>query len=176
MLLNSPRFELPPLPEDMKGDKRKMPLVCHFCGEVGHKAAQCPKIPNENKDIYRTPDMMGSQPPSGGSRDRSNLRPLDEVTCYRVMLHIGISLILSHYILIRIISQCGLRGHYANKCTKGHLAFLSNNQPANWRNFHQPCLSLCHPTSNLSLFCFVSSGVSINEERPQFKANNTLFS
>ena len=89
----------------MKGDKRKMPLVCHFCGEVGHKAAQCPKIPNENKDIYRTPDMMGSQPPSGGSRDRSNLRPLDEVTCYRVILHIGISLILSHYILIRIISQ-----------------------------------------------------------------------
>lgn len=34
----SPRFELPPLPDDIKGDKRKMPLVCHFCGEVGHKA------------------------------------------------------------------------------------------------------------------------------------------
>ena len=94
----------------MKGDKRKMPLVCHFCGEVGHKAgktlifikkylfiartrnvtetyfaipAQCPKIPSEAKDIYRTP-ADASQPPQN-PRDRNNLRPLDEVTCYRVI-------------------------------------------------------------------------------------------
>lgn len=39
-LFSSPRFELPPLPDDIKGDKRKMPLVCHFCGEVGHKAGK----------------------------------------------------------------------------------------------------------------------------------------
>lgn len=106
----SPRFELPPLPDDIKGDKRKMPLVCHFCGEVGHKAgknpnlelhntsfssqinlilffvAQCPKIPSESKDIYRTPADASTHAnnASQAQRDRTNLRPLDEVTCYRV--------------------------------------------------------------------------------------------
>nr|CAH0108683.1 unnamed protein product [Daphnia galeata] len=108
-----PRFELPPLPDDIKGDKRKMPLVCHFCGEVGHKAAQCPKIPSESKDIYRTPADASTHAnnASQAQRDRTNLRPLDEVTCYR----------------------CGLRGHYANRCNKGHLAFLSN-QPTEERS------------------------------------------
>lgn len=90
------------MPDDAKGDKRKMPLVCHFCGEVGHKAgnsfdkfafffclknccaAQCPKIPSESKDIYRTPAEGGSAPQT--PRDRNNLRPLEEVTCYRVSL------------------------------------------------------------------------------------------
>lgn len=32
-------------------------------------------------------------------------RPLEEITCYK----------------------CGTKGHYANKCPKGHLAFLSSN-------------------------------------------------
>jgi len=49
--------------------------------KVGHKAAQCGKIPSESKDIYRTPDVITSQ----GQKDRNNLRPLDEVTCYRVI-------------------------------------------------------------------------------------------
>ena len=91
-----------------------MPLVCHFCGEVGHKAgknalnyllqisfsflwsfnnvlfyfflAQCPKIPSESKDIYRTPADASTHAnnASQAQRDRTNLRPLDEVTCYRV--------------------------------------------------------------------------------------------
>lgn len=32
-------------------------------------------------------------------------RPLEEITCFK----------------------CGTKGHYANKCPKGHLAFLSSN-------------------------------------------------
>ena len=33
-------------------------------------------------------------------------KPLEEVTCFK----------------------CGCKGHYANKCPKGHLAFLSQSQ------------------------------------------------
>lgn len=40
------------------------------------------------------------QPPPRGPP-----RPLEEITCYK----------------------CGTKGHYANKCPKGHLAFLSSN-------------------------------------------------
>jgi hypothetical protein len=39
-------------------------------------------------------------------------KPLDEVTCFK----------------------CGTKGHYANKCPKGHLAFLSSQ--ANHNNQH----------------------------------------
>jgi hypothetical protein len=42
-------------------------------------------------------------------------KPLEEVTCFK----------------------CGCKGHYANKCPKGHLAFLSQSQnplpPGNFR-------------------------------------------
>jgi len=30
--------------------------------------------------------------------------------------------------MFHFIFQCGFKGHYANKCPKGHLAFLSLQQ------------------------------------------------
>lgn len=36
---------------------------------------------------------------------RNPPRPIEEITCFK----------------------CGNKGHYANKCPKGHLAFLSSN-------------------------------------------------
>jgi cleavage and polyadenylation specificity factor subunit 4 len=41
-----PRFELPPPPEVTK-EQQKRPPICHFCGEVGHKASHCQKMPAE---------------------------------------------------------------------------------------------------------------------------------
>ena len=47
--------------------------------------------------------MGGGGPPGFGSGDGKFRRPLDQVTCFK----------------------CGEKGHYANKCPKGYLAFLS---------------------------------------------------
>lgn len=41
-----PRFELPPPPE-IKDQLSKRPPTCHYCGELGHKACYCPKMPQE---------------------------------------------------------------------------------------------------------------------------------
>lgn len=46
---------------------------------------------------------------------RAPPRPLEEITCFK----------------------CGTKGHYANKCPKGHLAFLSNNQHNN-QHYNKP--------------------------------------
>lgn len=42
-----PRFELPPVPEITKDQQQKRAPTCHFCGEVGHKASYCQKMPPE---------------------------------------------------------------------------------------------------------------------------------
>lgn len=31
-------------------------------------------------------------------------------------------------LISKVYFQCGTKGHYANKCPKGHLAFLALNQ------------------------------------------------
>lgn len=42
-----PRFELPPPPEINKDQMQKRAPTCHFCGELGHKASYCHKMPPE---------------------------------------------------------------------------------------------------------------------------------
>lgn len=42
-----PRFELPPVPEIPKDQMQKRAPTCHFCGELGHKASYCQKMPPE---------------------------------------------------------------------------------------------------------------------------------
>ncbi|XP_041364556.1 cleavage and polyadenylation specificity factor subunit 4-like isoform X2 [Gigantopelta aegis] len=92
-----PKHDLP-TPDPLER-LRKASIVCHFCGESGHKAIHCHKMPADmkaetqehNRDTW-TSRLIDD--------DR---RPIQEVTCYK----------------------CGEKGHYANKCTKGHLAFLS---------------------------------------------------
>lgn len=117
-----PRFELPPPPE-IKGDMPgKKPPVCHYCAELGHKASSCPQMPEEQRIILQKQEeakykalgylKQGLQPPPNleeenkpvpQQQQRPPPRPLEEITCFK----------------------CGNKGHYANKCPKGYMAFLS---------------------------------------------------
>lgn len=48
-IIFSPRFELPATDITQKEGK-KLVIVCHFCGESGHKALYCEKMPVEMKE------------------------------------------------------------------------------------------------------------------------------
>ncbi|XP_018791622.1 PREDICTED: cleavage and polyadenylation specificity factor subunit 4 [Bactrocera latifrons] len=120
-----PRFELPPISDTTKEILLKKVPTCHFCGELGHKASACKKNPDANESSENrfkfngfqkqnqaysfkenTEGKNGTEQVSSSNNFTKVPKPLDEITCYK----------------------CGNKGHYANKCPKGHLAFLSNQR------------------------------------------------
>lgn len=48
-IISSPRFELPATDVQQK-DGKKLIITCHYCGETGHKAMYCNKMPPEMKE------------------------------------------------------------------------------------------------------------------------------
>ncbi|XP_047112714.1 cleavage and polyadenylation specificity factor subunit 4 [Schistocerca piceifrons] len=108
-----PRFELPATDVQQK-DGKKVIITCHYCGETGHKALFCNKMPPDMRDVQskqeelRTKNLMyvGKEGNEDANSPKPPQKPLEEVTCFK----------------------CGCKGHYANKCPKGHLAFLSQSQ------------------------------------------------
>lgn len=106
-----PKFELPI--QDPAQQAKKATMLCHYCGEPGHKAAACNKMPQEMKEeqqmnrlqTIHTIQSIQTQVTQLYGQDFGSkaYRPLEQVTCFK----------------------CGEKGHYADKCPKGHLAFLS---------------------------------------------------
>jgi len=108
--------------------KPNINIMCHMCMQRGHKAIQCPLnkgqmdggnafMPGGPAGVPRTwlHQPSGTFDPQQQHQQQQNFmnrgerRPMDQITCYK----------------------CGEKGHYANKCPKGHLAFLSAaNYPA----------------------------------------------
>ncbi|KAL4240677.1 Cleavage and polyadenylation specificity factor subunit 4 [Mactra antiquata] len=131
-----PTYDLPVADEKAK---KFTAVVCHNCGESGHKSYHCTKQtsntsmtississvpaagPTEFKPQTSRPaaGIPGSGYQYGRGTFHHNRQPrfgftfkpdgegnpnLENITCYK----------------------CGLKGHYANRCPKGDLAFLSN--------------------------------------------------
>ncbi|EGV99130.1 Cleavage and polyadenylation specificity factor subunit 4 [Cricetulus griseus] len=104
--LVSPRFELPmgtteqpPLPQQTQPPTKQSnnpPL---------QRSSSLIQLTSQNSspNQQRAPQVIGVMQSQNSSAGNRGPRPLEQVTCYK----------------------CGEKGHYANRCTKGHLAFLS---------------------------------------------------
>ncbi|KTF89057.1 hypothetical protein cypCar_00012714 [Cyprinus carpio] len=101
-----PRFELPmgateqpPLPQQAQSQQKQQNMQPP--NRSSHSLIQLTHTNvNNNQRMPNAVGIVHSNNNMGGPRGP---RPLDQVTCYK----------------------CGEKGHYANKCSKGHLAFLS---------------------------------------------------
>ena len=86
-VINSPKFDLPVI-ETMAQSRGKLTLTCHRCNEVGHKAVACPRMSGivslSAGDNFTVATSIS--PHSTRPGFRHDLRPLDQVTCFKVII------------------------------------------------------------------------------------------
>ncbi|KAJ8971551.1 hypothetical protein NQ317_000767 [Molorchus minor] len=63
-------FELPAPPDQNLKDPKKAPvIICHFCGEHGHKAIHCNKMVDPNRSYIQTEENIKQ---TGNEADAQN--------------------------------------------------------------------------------------------------------
>ena len=81
-------------------------LTCHRCNEVGHKAIACPRLSGsmsagDNVNVATSAPQHSNRPYYSGFRH--DLRPLDQVTCFKVSAVIAV---LANHTLLEDVSDC----------------------------------------------------------------------
>ncbi|EDV27689.1 uncharacterized protein TRIADDRAFT_53642 [Trichoplax adhaerens] len=80
------RFELPTREIDIHSESKRKPsvVVCHNCGEYGHKASACPnQLISIQKENSLTNDNGNSIGISHDQNQQQQKRPMDQVICFK---------------------------------------------------------------------------------------------